>query len=109
MRDNFRTEVGPGAAPGGQLTLKDDSDAKIPKGPKIKEKNLKSYKAEPSEKAKELNKTKTKFPAFGIASNLSKTLLQKHSAVKHVTEFKEKLNPDKLASSDKIKTKASYL
>ena len=51
--DNFRTEVGPGAAPGGQLTLKDDSDAKIPKGPKIKEKNLESYKAEPSEKAKE--------------------------------------------------------
>ena len=53
VRDNFRTEVGPGAAPGGQLTLKDDSDAKIPKGPKIKEKNLESYKAEPSEKAKE--------------------------------------------------------
>ena len=109
MRDNFRTEVGPGAARGGQLTLKDYSDAKIPKGPKIKEKNLESYKAEPSEKAKESNKTKKIFPAFGIASNLSKTLLQKHSAVKHVTEFKEKLNPDKLASSDKIKTKASYL
>ena len=58
MWDNFRTEVGLGAAPGGQLTLKDDSDAKIPKGPKIKEKNLKSYKAEPLEKAKESNKTK---------------------------------------------------
>ena len=56
--DNFRTEVGLGAAPGGQLRLKDDSDAKIPKGPKIKEKNLKSYKAEPSEKAKESNITK---------------------------------------------------
>ena len=41
------------SAPGGQLALKDDSDAKIPKGPKIKEKNLESYKAEPSEKAKE--------------------------------------------------------
>ena len=39
--------------------MKDDSDAKIPKRPKIKEKNLKSYKAEPSEKAKESNKTKT--------------------------------------------------
>ena len=57
LRDNLTTKVGHEAAPGGQLTLKDDSDAKIPKGPKRKEKNLKSYKAEPSEKAKELNKT----------------------------------------------------
>ena len=57
QRDNFRTEVGQGAAKGSQLTLKDDSGAKIPKGPKIKEKNLKSYKAEPSEKAKESNIT----------------------------------------------------
>ena len=65
------------AAPGGQLTLKDDSEAKIPKGPKIKEKNLKSDKPEPSEKAQESDKTKNKIPAFGIASNLSKTLLQK--------------------------------
>ena len=45
MRDNFRTEVGQGAARGGQLTLKDDSDAKILKGPKIKEKKLKSDKS----------------------------------------------------------------
>ena len=38
QRDNFRTEVGQGAAKGSQITLKDDSGAKIPKGPKIKEK-----------------------------------------------------------------------
>ena len=38
QRDNFRAEVGPRAAPASQLTLKDDSDAKVPKGPKIKEK-----------------------------------------------------------------------
>ena len=89
--------------------MKDDSGTKILKEPKIKEKNLKSYWAEPSEKAKESNITKTYFPAFGIASNLSKTLLKKHSAVKHVTEFKEKLNPDKLASTDKIKPKQVIL
>ena len=34
QRDNFRTEGGQGAAKGGQLTVKDDSGAKIPKGPK---------------------------------------------------------------------------
>jgi len=56
--DNFTKKVGPVAAPGGQLTLKDDSEAKIPKGPKIKEKNLKSDKPEPSEKAQESDKTK---------------------------------------------------
>ena len=59
--DNFTKKVGPVAAPGGQLTLKDDSEAKIPKGPKIKEKNLKSDKPEPSEKAQESDKTKKKF------------------------------------------------
>ena len=41
-----------------QVTLKDDSYAIIPKGPKRKEKNFKSYEAEPSEKVKELNITK---------------------------------------------------
>ena len=46
VRDNFTTKVGQGAAPGGQLTFKDESGAKIPKGPKIKEKNLKSDKPE---------------------------------------------------------------
>ena len=40
-------------APAGQLTLKGDSEAKIPKGPKIKENYLKSDKPEPSEKALE--------------------------------------------------------
>ena len=35
-RDNLTKKVGPGATRGGQLTLKDDSDAKILKGPKIK-------------------------------------------------------------------------
>ena len=62
--DNFRTEVGLGAAPGGQLTLKDDSDAKIPKGPKIKEKNLESYKAEPSERPKNPIKQKKIFSSL---------------------------------------------
>ena len=46
---------------GGQITLKDDLDAKIPKGPKIKEKSPKSDKSEPSEKAQEQNKTKKIF------------------------------------------------
>ena len=64
QRDNFRAEVGPGAAPASQVTLKDDSDAKIPKGPKIKEENLKSYKAEPSEKANELNIPKNIFSSI---------------------------------------------
>ena len=36
---------------GGQLTLKDDLDTNIPKGPKIKEKGLKSDKPEPLEEA----------------------------------------------------------
>ena len=76
----------------------DDSDAKIPKGPKIKERNLKSDKPEPSEKGKELNETKIIFQSSGIASNLSKTIMQKHSAVKHVSELEEKLIPDKLAA-----------
>jgi len=39
LRDKFTTKVGHKAAPGGQLTLKDDSDAKITKGPKMKEKS----------------------------------------------------------------------
>ena len=38
LRDNLTTKVGHEAAPGGQLTLKDDSDAKITNGPKMKEK-----------------------------------------------------------------------
>jgi hypothetical protein len=37
-----------------------------------------------------------------MVSNLSKTLLQKHSVVKHVSEFKEMLNPIKLANTAKI-------
>ena len=49
------------SAPGGQLTLKDDSDAKITKGPKMKEKKLKSDKPDPSEEAQDLNKTKIIF------------------------------------------------
>ena len=43
---------------GGQIKLKDDLDAKIPKGPKIKEKSPKSDRSEPSEKVQEQNKTK---------------------------------------------------
>jgi hypothetical protein len=54
--------------------LKDNSGAKIPKGPKIKEKNLKSYKAEPSEKAKESNITQSKF------SSLQNSIKSKQSA-----------------------------
>ena len=49
------------SAPGSQLTLKDDSDAKITKGPKMKEKKLKSDKPDPSEEAQDLNKTKINF------------------------------------------------
>ena len=60
-RDNLTTKVGHEAAPGGQLTLKDDSDAKITKGPKMKEKKLKSDKPDPSEEAQDLNKTKIIF------------------------------------------------
>ena len=60
-RDNLTTKVGHEAAPGGQLTLKDDSDAKITKGPKMKEKKLKSDKPDPSEEAQDLNKTKINF------------------------------------------------
>ena len=61
LRDNLTTKVGHEAAPGGQLTLKDDSDAKITKGPKMKEKKLKSDKPDPSEEAQDLNKTKIIF------------------------------------------------
>ena len=50
---------------GGQITLKDDLDAKIPKGPKIIEKSSKSDKSEPSEKTQEQNKTNKYFPSFG--------------------------------------------
>ena len=46
---------------GGQLTLKDDLDTKIPKGPKLQEQNLKSHNPEPSEKAQESNATKNLF------------------------------------------------
>ena len=69
----------------------DDSDAKNQKGP--------------SEKAKETNETKIIFQSSGIVSNLSKTLLQTHSAVKHVSKFEEKLIPDKLASTAKTEPK----
>ena len=46
LRDNLTTKVSHEAAPGGQLTFKDELGAKIPNGPKIKEKNLKSDKPE---------------------------------------------------------------
>ena len=46
---------------------------------------------------------------MAIVSNLSKMLVQKHSVVKHVSEFKEKLNPNKLASTAKIKPKQVIL
>ena len=65
----------------------------------MKEFNLKSDKPEPSEKAKKPNEIKIIFQSLGIVSNLSKTLLQNHSALKHVSEFEEKLIPDKLAST----------
>ena len=61
LRDNLTTKVGHEAALGGQLTLKDDSDAKITKGPKMKEKKLKSDKPDPSEENQDLNKTKIIF------------------------------------------------
>ena len=80
-------------------------DAKIPKGPKIKEKSPKSDKSEPSEKTEEQNKTKNIFHPSGIVSNLSKTVLQKYSSLKHVPEFKEKFNPGKLASTAKMEPK----
>ena len=60
-----RSQIGIARLKGGQITLKDDLDAKIPKGPKIKEKSPKSDKSEPSEKAQEQNKTKKYFPSFG--------------------------------------------
>ena len=71
----------------------------------IKEIYLKSDKPEPSEKAKEPNETKNIFQSSGIVSNPSKTLLWKHSAVKHVSKFEEKLIPDKLASTAKMEPK----
>ena len=81
-------------------------DAKILKGPKIKEKSPKSDKSEPSEKAQEQNERKKNiFHPSGIVSNLSKTRLQKYSALKHVSEFKEKFNPGKLASTAKMEPK----
>ena len=46
LRDNLTTKVGHETAPVGQLTLKDDSDGKITKGPKMKEKKLKSDKSD---------------------------------------------------------------
>ena len=67
--------------------------------------NLKLDKPEPSEKAKEPNETKIIFQSSGILSNLSKTLLPKHSAVKHVSEFEEKLIPDKLAGTARMEPK----
>ena len=45
------------------------------------------------------------FHPSGIVSNLSKTWLQKYSALKHVSEFKEKFNPGKLASTAKMEPK----
>ena len=42
---------------------------------------------------------------MGIVSNLSKTRLQKYSALKHVSEFKEMFNPGKLASTAKMEPK----
>ena len=71
----------------------------------MKEFNLKSDKPEPSEKAKKPNEIKIIFQSLGIVSNLSKTIVQKHSAVKHVSEFKEKLIPDKLARTAKMEPK----
>ena len=68
----------------------DDSDAKIPKRPKVKEINLKPDKPEPTDKVPEPDKTKTKFQPMGIVSNLSRTLLQKHQAVKYLSEYKNK-------------------
>ena len=80
----------------------DDSDAKIPKGPKIKEINLKPDKLESTDEAPGQIKLKINFQPSGNVSNLSTTLLQKHSAVEHVSEFKEKLIADKLASTAKM-------
>ena len=83
----------------------DDSNAKIPKGPKMKEINLKPDKPESTEEASGQIKQKINFQPSGIVSNLSTMLLQKHSAVEHVFEFKEKLIADKLASTAKMKRK----
>ena len=83
----------------------DDSDAKISKGPKIKEINLKPDKLESTDEAPGQIKLKINFQPSGNVSNLSTTLLQKHSAVEHVSEFKEKLIADKLASTAKIERK----
>ena len=81
----------------------DDSDTNKQRRPKIKEINLKSDKPGPSEKAKEPNETKIIFQSSGIVSNLSKTLLQKHSAVKQESEFE--FIPDKLARTAKMEPK----
>ena len=86
-------------------TLKIIQMPKIIKGPKVKEINHKSDKPDPSEKSKEQKETKVIFQSSGIVSNLSKTLLQKHSAVKHVSEFEEKLIPDKLSRTAKMEPK----
>ena len=56
-------------------------------------------------KPKSQIKQKNIFQSSGIVSNLSKTLLQKYSALKYVSEFKEKFNPGKLASTFKMEPK----
>ena len=85
----------------------DDSDAKFPKRSKVKEINLKPDKPEPTKEVPEPYKTKqkTNFQAMGIASNLSKTLLQKHPAVKYVSTFKDKFIADNLAKPAKRESK----
>ena len=54
--------------------LEDDSEAKIPKGLKIKEIYIKPDKPKPSEKGKIHAKQKILFQPLGIVSNLIKTL-----------------------------------
>ena len=78
---------------------------KFQKRPKVKEIYLKPNKPETTEDVPEPNKTKTKFQPTGIVSNLSKTLLQKHSTVKYVSEFKDKFIADKLVITAKREPK----
>ena len=82
-------------------------DSPVKKDLKFKKKSFKSDKPEPLEKAQEPNEKKS-FQSLEIVSNLCKTLLQKYSAL-HLSEFKEKLNPGKLASTAKMEPKQIIL
>ena len=72
---------------------------------RIKKQVLNQISLNLQKKPKSKIKQKNIFQSSRIVSNLSKTLLQKYSALKHVSEFKEKFNLGKLASTAKMEPK----